>query len=848
MKSLVIVESPTKAKTIKKYLPKGYVVDSSNGHIRDLPASAKEIPPKLKKEKWATLGINVEDNYEPLYVISTPKKKTVKRLKDLIKEADELILATDEDREGEGISWHLKEVLKPKIPVKRMVFHEITKEAIQKALTEFRDIDMNLVDAQETRRVIDRLAGYTISPLLWKKIAPGLSAGRVQSVAVKLIVDRERERMRFRSGTYCYLKATLSTGGKARSFEADMSALNGKRLASGKDFDEQTGKLKKPDSVVLLDVKDAESLKNQLETATWSVDSIETNTQKRSPAPPFTTSTLQQESNRKFGMSAGDTMRVAQRLYEEGYITYMRTDSTFLSNQAISAARDGVEKLYGKEYLSEKERRYTTKSKAAQEAHEAIRPAGNMFRTPNETGLRDRELKLYDLIWKRTIATQMAEALLEFTNVTISAIKDKTEATFKASGKEIKFPGYFRAYVEGSDDPEAQLEDQDRPLPPLKEKNALDCHNIDALTHETKPPARFTEATLIKFLEKEGVGRPSTYATIISTIQDRKYAVKQGAALAPTFTAFAVTELLEAYFPEVVDVHFTSAMENSLDDIANGKGNRVEYIRNYYEGEKGLRENVDRQESQIESQYAKRVNLPIENMKDIEVFIGRFGPYVQMKKGEETVNASLPYDMSPADITREKIEELIEISEDGPDSLGKHPDTGEEIYLLTGRYGPYVQLGEVTEENKKPKRGSLLKGMKPEDVDLATALDLLSLPRVLGNHPETGKEIKAGVGRFGPFVVHDGKFKSLGKDDNVLTVDLKRGVELLNQAASGNKRGSTVLKELGKHPDTGDDINILTGRYGPYIKFGKKNISLPKDAEVDSFDINQAVQLIAQKK
>lgn len=847
MKSLVIVESPTKAKTIKKYLPKGYIVDSSNGHIRDLPASAKEIPPKLKKEKWANLGINVDDDYEPLYVVSSLKKKTVKKLKDLIKEADELILATDEDREGEGISWHLLEVLNPKIPVKRMVFHEITKEAIQDSLTKFRDIDMNLVDAQETRRIIDRLAGYTISPLLWKKIAPGLSAGRVQSVAVKLVVDRERERMKFKSGTYCDLKAVVATQGASKTFEADMSALNGKRLASGKDFDEQTGKLKKPQDVVLLNLEDAESLKIQLETASWNVQSIEKNLQKRSPAPPFTTSTLQQEANRKFGMSASDTMRVAQRLYEEGFITYMRTDSTFLSNQAISAAREGVEKLYGKDYLSEKERRYTTKSKAAQEAHEAIRPAGNHFRVPQETGLDGRELKLYDLIWKRTIATQMAEALIEFTNVSILAEKGDIKALFKASGKEIKFPGYFRAYVEGSDDPEAQLEDQDRLLPPLKEKDTLDCKKIDALSHETKPPARFTEATLIKFLEKEGVGRPSTYATIISTIQDRKYAVKQGAALAPTFTAFAVTELLEAFFPEMVDVHFTSQMEDSLDDIANGKGDRLRYIKNYFEGEKGLKENVERQESQIEPQLAKRVNLPIDNLKNIEIFIGKFGPYVQMKKGEEVVNASLPYDMSPGELTSDKIEELIEQNEEGPEILGNHPETGEPIFVLVGRFGPYVQLGEVTEENKKPKRASLLKGMKPEDVDLATALDLLSLPRSLGNHPETGKEIRAGVGRFGPFVVHDGTFKSLTKDDNVLTVDLKRAVELLSQAGKGAKRGSTVLKELGKHPKSGDEIQVLTGRYGPYIKFGKKNISLPKGVEVDSFTLDQAVKLISEK-
>ncbi|MCC5932981.1 MAG: type I DNA topoisomerase [Balneolales bacterium] len=870
MKSLVIVESPTKAKTIKKYLPKGYVVDSSNGHIRDLPASAKEVPANMKKEKWASLGINTENGYEPLYVVSTQKKKIVKKLKDLIKEADELILATDEDREGEGISWHLREVLKPKVPVKRMVFHEITEDAIKKALTEFREIDMNLVDAQETRRIIDRLAGYTISPLLWKKIAPGLSAGRVQSVAVKLIVDRERERMRFRSGTYCDLKAVLFPESKNSQFEAEMSALNGKRLASGKDFDENTGKLKKPDAVELLSFGQAEMLKNQLlENGVWRVLQVETKVQKRSPAPPFTTSTLQQEANRKFGFSAGDTMRVAQALYEQGFITYMRTDSTFLSNQAITAARKGVESLYGPEYLSEKERRYTTKSKAAQEAHEAIRPAGNQFQTPNDTGLSGRELKLYDLIWKRTVATQMAEARIAFTNVLIEGIvtpgktsarqniADKTtdegliETHFKASGKRILFPGYFRAYVEGSDDPEAQLEDQDKPLPALKEQDTLGCKKLEAVTHETKPPARFTEATLIKFLEKEGVGRPSTYASIIGTIQDRKYAKKDGSALVPTFTAFAVTELLETHFPDVVDTHFTSEMENQLDEIAHGTYDRLSYIKSYFEGEKGLKENVEKQESQIDPAKARRINLPLEGLDGIELFVGRFGPYVQMKKGEEVVSASIPESMEPSDLTADKIKELIEISEEGPDILGRHPETGENIYMLTGRYGPYVQLGEVTESNKKPKRGSLLKGMTTEDVDLPMALKLLSLPRTLGNHPETGLEVKAGVGRFGPFILHDGKFKSLGKDDNVLDVKLDRALEVLAQQKTGGRGGgrgsASVLKELGPHPKTGDAINILDGRYGPYIKFGKKNISLPKDTDAQSFSMEQAVELIKQK-
>lgn len=848
MKSLVIVESPTKAKTIKKYLPKGFMVDSSNGHIRDLPASAKEIPPKFKKEKWANLGINVDAGYEPLYVVSPIKKKVVKRLKDQMKDADELILATDEDREGEGISWHLKEVLSPKIPVKRMVFHEITKEAIQSSLNNFRDIDMNLVDAQEARRIIDRLAGYTISPLLWKKIAPGLSAGRVQSVAVKLVVDRERERMRFKSGKYCDLKVSLS-GKTNHPFDAVLNALNGKRLATGKDFDEQTGRLKKPDAVVLLDENQAESLKDKLESGTWTVESIEKKNQKRSPAPPFTTSTLQQEANRKFGYSAGDTMRIAQRLYEEGYITYMRTDSTFLSNQAINAARSGVESLYGKDFLSEKERRYATKSKAAQEAHEAIRPAGSSFRTPAETGLSGRELKLYDLIWKRTVATQMAEAVIEFTNVSVLAESNGTAAHFRASGKRIVFAGYFRAYVEGSDDPEAELEDQDKPMPQLAENENLDCRKIEALTHETKPPARFTEATLIKYLESEGVGRPSTYATIISTIQERNYVAKEGSALMPTFTAFAVTELLETFFKEMVDVKFTSEMEARLDKIAEGEGDRLEYIRSFFEGDTGLKANVERQESQIEPQLAKRINLPMEGLDDVELFVGRFGPYVQKKKqgDENPLSASIPVNVTPAEVTREKVKELLEYSAEGPDSLGKDPKTGEHIYLLNGRFGPYVQLGEVTEENKKPKRGSLLKGMKPEDITLETALELLSLPRTLGSHPETGKEIKAGVGRFGPFVVHDGKFKSLTKDDNVLTVDLKRALELLSQESGRGARKSSVVKELGPHPKNGEAINIMVGRYGPYIKFGKKNIGLPKGSEVDSFTMEDAVRLIMEK-
>lgn len=856
MKSLIIVESPTKAKTIKKFLPKSMTVDSCNGHIRDLPASAKEIPAKMKKNKWANLGIDIDNEYEPLYVISPQKKKTVSRLKKQIKEADELILATDEDREGEGISWHIVDELKPKIPVKRMVFHEITDEAIEHALKDFRDINMNLVDAQEARRIVDRLAGYTISPLLWKKIGPGLSAGRVQSVAVQLLVNRERERMRFRSGSYWDLKAKLSTnagqdgsGPDKASFEAEMTHLEDKRLAAGKDFDEATGKLKKPGQLVLLDKEQANSLKDELESARWSVTSVEVKSQKRSPAPPFITSTLQQEANRKFGFSARDTMRIAQRLYEEGYITYMRTDSTNLSNQAIQAARSGVESMYGEEYLSPKVRAYSGKSKGAQEAHEAIRPAGSHFRTPSDTKLAGREARLYDLIWKRTMATQMADARIQFTNAVIEAVTEKMTAQFKATGKKVLFPGFFRAYVEGSDDPEAVLEDRDTPLPELKKEQELACRELVPVEHETKPPARFTEATLVKQLEKDGVGRPSTYATIIGTIMERDYVRKEGHALVPTFTAFAVTELLEKHFPDLVDEDFTSHMEQRLDDIATGKEDRLRYLKSFYEGEKGLKSMVEKQESRIDPQDARHISLPVDGLNGMRVYLGRFGPYVQAKKGDGgEVMGSIPENMAPSDITVEKLQELVRKSEEGPESLGRDPESGQEIYLLTGRYGPYIQLGEVKDKNKKPKRVSLPKEMPQSEVTLEKALKLLSLPRRLGEHPDTGKEVKAGLGRYGPYVVHDGVFQSLEKSDDVLEVDLDRAVELLKKKSKKQKaRTSSVIRDMGEHPENGEKIQIMTGRYGPYIKYGKKNISIPRNRDPESLDMGAVLDLIKQK-
>lgn len=848
MSKLVIVESPTKAKTIRKFLGKEYTVDSSYGHIRDLPANAKEIPAALKKHKWASLGINVEEDYEPIYVISSEKNKVVKKLKQLLSDADELILATDEDREGEGISWHLKQVLKPKVPTKRMVFHEITQEAIQEALTNFRDIDMNLVNAQEARRVLDRLVGYSVSPILWKKIAPGLSAGRVQSVAVQMLVQRERERMAFQKASYWDLLATVNPQAQPKAlFNAQMTHLNEARLATGKDFDESTGKLKKGSKVILLDKTQADALQADLLGAQWKVAERSTTREKRSPSPPFITSSLQQEANRKFGYGARETMQIAQRLYENGYITYMRTDSTSLSGQAIEAARSAVKSLYGEEYLFERVRTYNKKVKGAQEAHEAIRPAGSQFKTPQETGLSGPEFKLYDLIWKRTIATQMADAELEFTSVDLEAQTAKEKALFRATGKTIIFPGFFRAYVEGSDDPDAALEDQESHLPKLSVGDAIECVDLAAKGHETKPPARFTEATLIRELERNGVGRPSTYATIISTIVDRAYAAKVGSALAPTFTAFAVNDLLEHHFPDLVDTGFTSGMEEKLDDIASGKQEWIAYLDSYYKGEHGLRTMIEDQEAQMKALNARKLNLPIKDMEGYSFYVGKFGPYVEYAGNEEPLKASLPADMLPGDVTAEKISELLRQTEEGPRTLGKDPETGEAIYVLTGRYGPYIQVGMSEDPKKKPKRASLLKGMSMETIDLDTALTLLDLPRLLGNHPDTGKEIRAGVGRFGPYVVHDGTFKSLAKDDNVLNIDLARAVELLAQKANPKSGARTEPILTLKHPETGEQLSVLNGRYGPYIKYGKLNVSLPKKMDPASLTPEQAAVLIQEK-
>ena len=844
--TLVIVESPTKARTIRGFLPKGFKVEASMGHVRDLPNNASEIPASAKGQKWANLGVNTEADFEPLYVVPKDKKKTVRELKDALKGADQLLLATDEDREGESISWHLLQLLAPKVPVKRMVFHEITKEAIAKALDQTRDLDMELVHAQETRRILDRLVGYTLSPLLWKKVAWGLSAGRVQSVAVRLLVQRERARRAFRSGSYWDLKAKLEQAGAV--FEAKLSHVAGKRVASGNDFDESTGGLKAGTDVRLLTEADARALAERVAKAPWSVDQVEEKPTVRKPVPPFTTSTLQQEANRKLRLSARETMRCAQGLYERGFITYMRTDSVHLSDQAISASRSCVQTLYGKEYLSKAPRQFSTKARNAQEAHEAIRPSGESFRTPGETGLDGRDLALYELIWKRTVASQMAEARLTMLAVDLSS----GDASFRASGKRIDFPGFFRAYVEGSDDPDAALEGQEVLLPALAVGDSPKPQAVEPLGHQTQPPARYSEASLVKMLEKEGIGRPSTYASIIGTIVDRGYSTLQGNALTPSFTAFAVTALLEEHFPDLVDTSFTARMEHTLDEISHGQVEWLPYLETFYKGDQGLELQVQQREGDIDPGASRTVDL--EGLSCV-VRIGRFGAYLESKRvsddgEEELIKATLPREITPADLDEEQAELILKQKADGPEALGEDPETGDLVYLLFGQYGPYVQRGQVSDENPKPKRASLPKGVKPEDLSLDDALGLLRLPRLLGEHPDGGK-VQAGLGRFGPYVVWDkGKgekdYRSLKGDDDVLAVGLTRALELLAMPKRG-RGGRTALKDLGKPEGSDETIQVYDGPYGLYVKQGKVNASLPEGKGADDVTLEEAVALLAAK-
>lgn len=835
---LVIVESPTKAKTIRKFLPKNFKVLASMGHVRDLPQSASEIPASLKKEAWAKIGVNVEQDFEPLYVVPKGKSKIIKELKDELKEASELYLATDEDREGESISWHLIQILKPKIPVKRMVFHEITKEAITEALEHCRDLNTGLVQAQETRRILDRLVGYSLSPLLWKKIAYGLSAGRVQSAGLRLIVDRERARRAFRKASYWDLKALLSKS--SSSFEAHLSAFQGKRIANGKDFDEKTGRL--ATDAYLIDEKKAHELQESLKKAQWKIGSVEEKLVTSKPLPPFITSTLQQEANRKLSLSARDTMRVAQRLYEEGLITYMRTDSPFLSQEGLSGARANISSLFGQEYLSPEPRQYISKSKMAQEAHEAIRPAGSPFIHPKDTGLGGREFDLYDLIWKRTVASQMTDAKKNQMRVEIKA----GDCLFVANGLRIVFPGFLRAYVEGSDDPEAELENRDVILPPLKTDDVVTLSNLDPEKHETQPPARYTEASLVQALEAEGIGRPSTYASIIDTVINRGYVKKIGKALVPTFTGIGVVQFLERHFSNLVDYKFTSQMEEALDEIADGKREYLPYLKDFYLAKDGLQTQITKKEKSIDAKSSRKVDFDLAS--DLEVRIGRYGPYL-VKTGsddEENTHVSLPEDLPPADLDAEKIAELIENYQKGPTTLGLDPKTNKQIYVLTGRFGPYVQLGEISEEEKKPKRASIPKEMNFKTVTLEQAISLLSFPRQLGTHPQSGKPILANFGRFGPYVQCGDDFRSIKKEDNVLTITLERALELLAQEKKAG-RGKKVLKELGQDPE-GSKVTIYSGIYGPYVKRGATNVSLPKDVKVEDVTLEQALVLLSTKK
>ena len=846
-KSLVIVESPTKAKTISKFLPKDYVVESTVGHIRDLPTSAKEIPPSLKDQKWARLGVNVDEDFAPLYVVPADKKKHVTKLRKLVKEASEIFLATDEDREGESISWHVVELLKPKVPRRRLVFHEITREAIHEALSNPREIDERLVQAQETRRILDRLYGYEVSPILWRKIAPRLSAGRVQSVAIRIIVDRERQRRRFIRSTYWDLTALFRKGdqkAEGASFETTLVSVDGKRVATGKDFDGVTGELREKDPAkvaLLLDESKAQDLVESIRTAEWKVVKVERKPYKESPRPPFTTSTLQQEANRKLRFSARATMTAAQRLYENGFITYMRTDSTTLSQQAINNSRGRIEELYGKDFLSPQPRQYKTTVKNAQEAHEAIRPAGD-FRRPESvrTEVGDSEAKLYELIWKRTMACQMADAQVQRTTVQVSDGK----AGFQASGKSILFPGYLRAYVEGADDPNAELADKEKLIPDLNEGERVTAEEIEPRSHTTQPPARYTEASLIKELEANGVGRPSTYASIIDTILRRAYVVKQSNALVPTFTAFAVVKLLENFFSDLVDVKFTARMEDDLDEISLGNKEHLPYLKSFYFGD-GASEGLHRlTQKEIDARESCTLFLgKDEEDVTINVRIGKYGPYLE--RGEDRV--TIPADLAPDELKVEQALELLRKGS-GPQALGTDPESGQPVYAKVGRFGPYVQLGDPTDDGK-PKMKSLLPGMELETVTLADALKLLGLPRVLGVEAGSTEEIFADIGRYGPYIKRGTDTRSLATPEDAFTVTVDEALELLRQEKP--KRGwrtAEPLRVLGKAPGSDVEIKLMKGRYGPYVTDGTTNASLPRDQKPEEITLEQSIEWIKARE
>ena len=870
-KPLVIVESPAKARTLSRFLGNKYRVEASYGHIRDLPESAAEVPAEIKGKPWGRMGVDTDGDFTPYYVVPADKKKNVTALKAAMKDASELILATDPDREGESISWHLRELLKPKVKVRRIVFHEITEEAVKAALAEAHDLDENLVRAQESRRILDRLYGYTLSPVLWKKVQTGLSAGRVQSVAVRLIVEREEERLAFRAASYWDLEAKLRGG--SSEFIATLAKVGGQRVATGKDFDSK-GNLTST-TVRLLGEKDAQGLRETLmRRLPWAVTSVEEKPFNKRPSPPFTTSTLQQEANRKLGFASERTMQIAQRLFQgmdlgdgelEGLISYHRTDSTTLSTKALAEAEAAVKELYGAEFHNQ--RQYQTKVRNAQEAHEAIRPT-HFHRTPAslEKILESDELKIYELIWKRAVASQMADAKMLRTTVEITGeTNDGAPVTFNASGNAIEFAGFLRAYVEGSDDPAAALDEQETLLPKLavgdqvwspdKLNEDLILLALDAKGHETSPPARYTEASLVKRLEEEGIGRPSTYAPTVATIQRRGYVSRQGKALVPSFTAFAVTRLLRNHFSDYVDIGFTAEMEEILDQISNGEKDWLEFLGEFYHGDKkkkhrGLEHLVEDKADEIEYPIIELGKDP-ESGLPVRVRIGRYGPFLQLgSQNDGGPRASLPEDLAPADLTLDKAITLLKAKAQGPKALGTDPTTGHQIYVMHGRFGAYVQLGETPEDrDEKPRRASLGRDYTEETITLDAALRLLSLPRELGKGDD-GEPILANLGRFGPYVKQGSEFRSLEDSDDVYTVSFERAKELLAQPKKSIRRARQQpkeLKTLGKHPESGADVKILDGRYGPYVTDGTTNASVPKGTQVEGVTMQTAVELLAAR-
>ncbi|WP_069712340.1 type I DNA topoisomerase [Curtobacterium sp. ER1/6] len=901
-KKLVIVESPAKAKTIAQYLGDGYEVQASVGHIRDL-VEPKNLPAELKKGSLGKFSVDVDNGFEPYYVVSDAKKKTVTELKRALKEADELFLATDEDREGEAIAWHLLQVLKPKVPVKRMVFHEITKEAIQRAKEATRELDTALVDAQETRRILDRLYGYEVSPVLWRKVGPGLSAGRVQSAATRLVVDRERERLAFVSANYWDLSARFEKVGDT-AFTARLVRLQGTRVASGRDFDDR-GALK--GEAVRLDEASAAALTAVLEGAGDAVvRNVESKPYTRRPAAPFTTSTLQQEAARKLRFSARQTMSVAQSLYENGHITYMRTDSSSLSQQAVTAARKQASALYGPETIPEKPRSYAGKSKNAQEAHEAIRPAGDTFRTPSEMEgvLRGNDWRLYDLIWKRTVASQMADAkgstasvVLGITSTEpvagIAATATGTDAEFTASGTVITFRGFLNAYEEGRDEDRHSGDNGDAKLPQMAEGDHLGVSDVEAKGHDTSAPPRYTEASLVKTLEELGIGRPSTYAAIISTIMDRGYVTQRGSALVPNWIAFSVVRLLEDHFGDLVQYDFTAGMEEDLDRIASGDADRIDWLKGFYFGgddHRGLRTVIDNL-GEIDARDINSVELA----PGLTLRIGRYGPYIEVPSDdpEKPRRVNVPEDLAPDELTAEKAQELVDAPVVGDRVVGINPVTGKEVLAKDGRFGPYVtertpepeptvdpSTGEVVEAAAeqaptstttkaaakttakapakkttkkaaapKERTASLFKSMDPQTVDLETALRLLDLPRVVGKDPESGEDITAQNGRYGPYIKKGTDTRTLPSEDAIFDVDLPGAIELFAQPKYGAKRtASAALKEFDADPVSGKPIKMKDGRFGPYVTDGETNATIPRGEDIETVDHARAVQLIADKR